>query len=101
RTWPLMALIIGPAAAAAQSTTGAVGPIHPKFAVIGEIRDSVCSEVAPSPVMRTLVACTSRNGLQVSDLANHTSTMLIANMYAGDLAWSPTGDRIAFYWQSE
>src|ERR1043166_1878463 len=94
---------LSPVAAAGVAHAQQTPPrVAAKLTTVGEMRDSVCWEVAQSPVTPTLMACTSnKEDLRTYDLANHRSTVLVRKVYAGDIAWSPAGDRIAFYWQND
>ena len=94
-------LMVTPALAVAQRA-GEPATIAARVTVLAELRDSVCWEVTQSPVNPALFACTSsKNDLRMIDAAAHTTSVLVPNVYAGDLAWSKNGDRIAFYWQGE
>ena len=92
----LLALIGTTAANAVSQQKKEPAPVPAKVTVLGEVRDSVCDEVAISPNEKLLACATLRPDMRIIDVSTNRTTVLFKGMFAEDLFWSRTGNQLAF-----
>ncbi len=94
----LIVLVCAARAVSAQGTGQRPKATPAKVTILGEVRDSVCREALLSP-RGNLIACYDGNvgNIRMIDVRTGHSESLVTIGRAGDLAWSPAGDRLAFY----
>src|SRR4051794_17809 len=97
RSFPILLalVVVGAAHATAQPARRAENAIAARLTVLGEVRDSICDEVAISPNEKLLACTSTKPDIRIIDLSTRKSTVLMPGAYAEDFVWSPSGDQIA------